>query len=292
MTYRHSVSRIFILLGLILCCAAGNSQKAQEINSVLWRISGNHLSRPSYLLGTMHIACGDDFEIKPKVKAVLQLVKTITFEADINNTEGGDKLMELTKPVPGILDTLSPAKLKLLDSLFKENNLTRDALTYTSPFGLMSVLTVKTFNCPNASGIKMMEPELFTLAQNYSLQVDHLESVDYQIGLVKSMNTVDELIASMQDMKTAPAFTKQLIQDYRNENLSKLTALMNNPRFMSSAEETKLLKVRNKNWVAIMPDKMKNSPTLFAVGAGHLGGADGLINLLQRKGYTLTPVYN
>ncbi|WP_008588468.1 TraB/GumN family protein [Niabella soli] len=292
MIYRRNIPTLFILLGLMLRCAVGSGQQTTQANSVLWRITGNHLNAPSYLLGTLHIACGEDFEIKPKVKAVMQLVRTITFEADINNTQGSDKLIELTKPVPGILDTLKPGKLKLLDSLFKENNLTRDALSYTSPFGLMSILTVKTFNCPNASGMKMMEPELYTIAQNYSLQVDHLESVDFQIGLIQSTNTIDDLIASMQDMKTAPAFTKQLVLDYRNENLPKLTALMNDPRFMSTADEIKLLKKRNKNWVAIMPGKMKNSPTLFAVGAGHLGGADGLISLLQKKGYTLTPVYN
>ncbi|MBO9619464.1 MAG: TraB/GumN family protein [Niabella sp.] len=290
MIYRRTLLQLSLLLGLLLGFLGGKSQ--QEANSMLWRISGNHLKAPSYLLGTLHISCGDDFEIKPKVKAVLQLVKTITFEADINNTEGGDRLLELTKPVPGILDTLQPRKLKLLDSLLKQNNLTQDALRYTSPFGLMSVLTVKTFNCPNASGIKMMEPELYSIAQNYSLQVDHLESVDYQIGLVQSTNTIDELIASMQDMKTAPAFTKQLVQDYRNENLSKLTALMNNPRFMNPADEIKLLRERNRNWITLLPEKMKSSPTLFAVGAGHLGGTDGLINLLRKKGYTLTPVYN
>jgi UDP-3-O-acyl-N-acetylglucosamine deacetylase len=59
----------------------------------------------------------------------------------------------------------------------------------------------------------------------------------------------------------------------------------------SSAEFEKILLTnRNKNWIPIMEEMILEKPTLFAVGAGHLGGPNGIIRLMIEKGYTLSPV--
>ena len=44
--------------------------------------------------------------------------------------------------------------------------------------------------------------------------------------------------------------------------------------------------------ISIMKEPMFNMPTLFAVGAGHLGGEKGVINLLKKQGFTLKPLDN
>ena len=49
---------------------------------------------------------------------------------------------------------------------------------------------------------------------------------------------------------------------------------------------------RNKNWVEQFPKIAKDKSLLIAVGAGHLGGESGLLNLLKQKGYTLRPLEN
>ena len=46
-----------------------------------------------------------------------------------------------------------------------------------------------------------------------------------------------------------------------------------------------LLKNRNRNWIPIMGRMMREAPTLFAVGAGHLGGESGVVALLRKEGY-------
>jgi hypothetical protein len=50
------------------------------------------------------------------------------------------------------------------------------------------------------------------------------------------------------------------------------------------------LKNRNENWIPVMAVMMKKRPVFFAVGAGHLAGDNGVIKLLRKAGYTLTPV--
>ncbi|SDE18315.1 TraB/GumN family protein [Niabella drilacis] len=285
--------KISIALYLFFACLLpGLSLRAQEAKSLLWKISGNHLQAPSYLLGTMHLVCGEDFEISPKLKTVLKKVHTVTFEADIAAMDGTSQLMDLMKPVPGILEKTPPAQRRALDSLLKAYQLTPDVLNYMSPFGVTSVLTLKSFNCSDASEVKMMEKELYNWAQDDSLQIDHLESVDFQIQVIRSMNTIDELLSTLKGMKDAPHFIKDLVQVYKTEDLPRLTSLMSDPSFMSTVQQTRLLKERNDNWTQLLPGKMKKSATLFAVGAGHLGGPNGLIRLLKEKGYAVTPVFD
>ncbi|MGJ7032378.1 TraB/GumN family protein [Niabella hirudinis] len=274
-----------------ICFSPRTSLHAQEARSLLWKISGNQLRAPSYLLGTMHLVCGEDFEIPAKLKPVLKNVHTITFEADITAMDGASQLMELMKPVPGIWEKTPEAQRKALDSLLKDYQLTPEVLKYMSPFGLTSVLTMKAFNCADTSEAKMMEKELYNLAVDDSLQIDHLESVDFQMQMIRSMNTIDELLTTLRGMKEAPHFIKDLVQVYKTEDLPHLTSLMSDPAFMSTLQQTRLLKERNENWIQLLPGKMKKGATLFAVGAGHLGGKSGLIQLLKDKGYTVTPVF-
>ncbi|HJW29526.1 MAG TPA: TraB/GumN family protein, partial [Saprospiraceae bacterium] len=54
--------------------------------------------------------------------------------------------------------------------------------------------------------------------------------------------------------------------------------------------EDLLLNNRNRNWIPRIGEWMRKGTTLFAVGAGHLGGKNGVIRLLQKAGYKVTPV--
>lgn len=62
--------------------------------------------------------------------------------------------------------------------------------------------------------------------------------------------------------------------------------------FMSAEAKKELLDNRNSNWLNQMPRMMLNKPTLFAVGSAHLGGENGVLNLLKEKGYRITPILN
>jgi uncharacterized protein YbaP (TraB family) len=50
------------------------------------------------------------------------------------------------------------------------------------------------------------------------------------------------------------------------------------------------LDVRNKNWIPVIESQIKVNSTFIAVGAAHLPGENGVINLLKMKGYTVEPV--
>ena len=78
-------------------------------------------------------------------------------------------------------------------------------------------------------------------------------------------------------------------KSYRNGNLAKLEELLSIETY-SEQEAKVMLDDRNKKWFEQLPSMMKEQQTFVAVGALHLSGKNGLINLFRNAGYTVTPL--
>jgi uncharacterized protein YbaP (TraB family) len=82
-----------------------------------------------------------------------------------------------------------------------------------------------------------------------------------------------------------------MLTHYLDENLDQLyqDIVTESQDFPSFHED--FLDKRNKNWIPVMENQMEKENTFFAVGAGHLPGEKGVLNLLKLQGYTLTPIF-
>ncbi|QHT66963.1 TraB/GumN family protein [Rhodocytophaga rosea] len=49
---------------------------------------------------------------------------------------------------------------------------------------------------------------------------------------------------------------------------------------------------RNRDWIPVIVKMIATQPTFIAMGAGHLGGDQGLIHLLRKQGYSVLPVFS
>ena len=79
---------------------------------------------------------------------------------------------------------------------------------------------------------------------------------------------------------------------YLAQDLTKLEALINKEEFGVGNFTDLLLYNRNKNWVVTMEKIFSSHSVVIAVGAGHLPGQQGIINLLRKAGYTVEPMEN
>ena len=82
-----------------------------------------------------------------------------------------------------------------------------------------------------------------------------------------------------------------MVDEYKQQHLS---ALMENDAAddeMMKNYLPLLLDNRNKNWVKQLETILPKKSLFIAVGAGHLSGDNGLINLLRKKGYTVQPLH-
>lgn len=274
---------------LSLNSLTANAQSKSKDNSLLWEVTGNGLSKPSYITGTFHILCSKDFEIKPKVLKALE--NSESFVMEINYTDPSEmmSLQKMFKADKKISDQLSPEEAKELNTVLANYGTDIKSIDSSSPQALYALLSTKAIPCPQTE-VKLYEMELLQKAMKDKKSIKGLEKVEDQMKSINVAYDLKSTIAQLKMDKEYQILFRQMIEAFKNENVQSLYSLFKDERFMNAQQEKAMLTNRNHNWVKIMPDMMKKESSLFAVGGSHLMGKNGIIPLLQAKGYTVKPV--
>jgi len=284
----------------------GLAQKADKVasdnNTLLWKISGNGLTKPSYLFGTIHMLCADDATLSDQMKAIIAKVDNVYFEVDIDN------LMEM-------LGAMSKMKMKgdttLQDLLSKEDYekvkdyfeakgsiLPFSMLETYKPILALSTLEESSMACDNTA---MMEQVIMQEAKQSDKTIKGLETMAYQAGVLDSIPyklQAEQLVSYINDLnkdknnKEEDKELNDMMKAYKSQDLNKLEKLMMKTDMGIGNFTEVLLFSRNRNWVAKLKNLMPQKSLLVAVGAGHLPGEKGVISLLRKAGYTVTPLEN
>ena len=135
-------------------------------------------------------------------------------------------------------------------------------------------------------------------AKKHGKKIDGMETMGYQVSVLDAIPyklQADQLVKYINDEgkdTNDESEMKQMLQAYKEQDLKKLEALINKSDIGVSSYTDILLYKRNRNWVEKMREILPGKSLLIAVGAGHLPGDQGVINLLRKAGYTVTPVEN
>jgi uncharacterized protein YbaP (TraB family) len=124
--------------------------------------------------------------------------------------------------------------------------------------------------------------------ETMAFQMSIFDSIPYKVQaqeLLKSISSNDK------DSDGDKEF-KEMMTAYKEQNLEKLGKLITETDGGLMQYQDLLLNNRNHNWVEKLKTIMPKSSVVVAVGAGHLPGEQGVINLLRKAGYTVTPVEN
>lgn len=275
------------------------AQKGKEDNTLLWKISGNGLEKPSYLFGTIHMLCADDAILSSKMKEIINSCDEVYFEVDMDNLfemMGALGKMKM-KGDTTLKDLLSEAEYKKVKKYFEEKGsmLPFSMLETYKPILAASTLEQGALPCDNTA---IMEQVIMQEAKKTNKKISGLETMSYQAGVLDSIPyklQAIQLLSYIDSASTGDKENKQLNElfaAYNNQDLKKLEELMveTDP---GMAEFTDILLYhRNQNWVHKLKTLLPGKFLLIAVGAGHLPGEKGLINLLRKEGYSVTPVEN
>jgi uncharacterized protein YbaP (TraB family) len=93
------------------------------------------------------------------------------------------------------------------------------------------------------------------------------------------------LVETLRNTEGADDDFGKMIELYQQKDISAMEAMMADEAYGMNEYQDILLRNRNRNWIPVMGRMMREKSTLFAVGAGHLGGAAGVIALLRQEGY-------
>ena len=279
---------------VILCSynlsIAQDSKKvgSQDPNSLLWEISGNGIEKPSYLYGTIHIICESDYFLKEKVNTAFARTSKLALELNFNDTTEMKYMQKAAMGTMPLSKQLSASQAKKLDQILQNSaGMSLSQVDNYSMVSIMSLIAMKAGGCAN---IKSYEMEFLAKAIATKKSIIGLEKAQEQMDIISKAFTDEEMINMLGEMNQE--LFKKGVQDYKQENINNLYAAVTDVKMMNEADKKLMLDNRNMNWIAKMSELMKSESVFFAVGAGHLSGEYGVINLLRNAGYTVKPILN
>lgn len=261
MNYK-SENRFIALLILALCFTHSSafSQRLEPNNQLLWQISGKGLKRPSYLYGSYHSNDNRIFKFSDSTYAALLHADAVVLEADIyslfNEYDpriGNNGLQFDSRGNPYTSD--------------KKASLTKYGSEDGRPQFLDAYFQQIAYN----------SNKRFFPLESVQEQLDAFENITYNNFKDYSLNTL-----SLSQENILQTYLKGDIENMRDMLKSQLAV---------SANAYNLL-ITNRNIImANGIDSLCRKQSLFvAVGAAHLAGPEGIIQLLKNKGFTVKHV--
>ena len=264
-------------------------------NTLLWQISGNGLANPSYLFGTMHLLCADDARLSVNLKKAIKETDRIYFEIDMDDMS---QMMSALKHVrmndnTKLSDLLSKEEYDRVKLFFEKNGsmLPFSMMERFKPYMLTSLIGERSMGCEQTNG---MEMSIMQEAKKYDKEILGLETAEFQAGLFDSIpyeKQAKELLNYIDSIHHFKNNTSDLAKVYREQNLEKMQQLTASESGIGEYLDL-LVYDRNRRWVEQLSTILAKNSTLIAVGAGHLPGEEGMINLLRKAGYTVKPLKN
>ncbi len=270
------------------------SQNNKKYPTLLWKISGGGLSKPSYLYGTMHVSNKVAYHLSDQFFDALKSVDVVGLE-----TNPGEWLqnMELT------------GELSQLNQFSNPYNYGKDF--YRNSFSVTKI------DKKMLQGILSYDPDIINgLLYRHNRSRENFEENTYiDLFIFQAASKLNKKVISLEDFVQSEIYARlsslpdketsdsaefqnnykdfyinsQKIEDsYRNgdldqlDSISKLTSTKNTQRF--------LINERNFAFVRTIDSVLKTKTLFSGVGAAHLPGEMGVIELLRKKGYKVEPV--
>jgi len=285
------LKKIIILLLVVSVTTASITSQAQD-NSLLWRITGNDLAKPSFLFGTIHLICPGDYIWTDKMKASLNQSEKVCLELDLSDPsvtmQAAAGMIDNTNKK--LEDYFTAEQYKLLARFIKDSlHLDPAVFEKVKPVMLEMMISTTKINCTDPVSY---EDRIMKTAQAEGKKIMGLEDAGEQIAALEHMpvdTVIKDLLDDIQNTSKTDTGYDRLVAAYKMQDLPALyNLIINSPDLQS--EEGILLYDRNRNWITRIIEKMTGTSVFFAVGAGHLYGPQGVIALLRTKGYTVEPI--
>jgi uncharacterized protein YbaP (TraB family) len=285
-----------ILLAALLCCiqAGYADSKATKQRGLLWEISKPG-SMPGYLFGTIHSEDPEVLQLSAAVQQALDDASRVVLEV-LMDTES----MIYTSAAMLMTDG------RLLSAMLGESLFAQTAAAMQAR-GIPEVVVERmkpwavaiTLAMPPAVTGQMLDLTLYQFALENSKPVYGLETIHEQLDVFEGMSPDDQVELLKDALEQSPGIDTlhaRLLAAYKRRDLAALVAL--NESSMKTGDQRlardfqqRLILDRNRRMAERLQEHLQAGGAFIAVGALHLPGEQGLLELLEQRGYSVRVVY-
>lgn len=264
-------------------------QESPRHRPLLWSIQKRNYPT-SYLFGTIHLGVSIE-DLDPMVWIAYRRSDQIVLEADISKADRSTFKKSVYLPEGKSMRLILGEVLwkKLLEKIpFVEP----DTLNRMNALGIVSLLQGN-----SQKNLPSMDSQIYQRSLKTRKSIVFLESVDFQVNLLKKLITPDILKEYLGRGKSNDhAMLSRLSRTYMKGDVNSIYQLVVDGKHsgikLSRGGVSQLIDERNKSWSTILEPIFRRASTFVAVGAGHYGGDQGLLRLLREKGFTVKRIYN
>ncbi len=277
---------LFLIVILNLFAENSFAQK-KYAPTFLWKITGNGLTKPSYMYGTMHLQDKELFNLGDSIYYALESVDGFSMEVDpVALIDTLLKTLNDKDDSPLLKEVIEEKKLKEFEKNIESKfGVTADKLTVKK---LKKYIQNKAYQKKPGQMKTFMDMYLYNIAKKQNKQFAPVEDLEDQLGVMENYTP-----KSLEKyLETDSLSEENYLQDFKKIYIDKnLTALAK----MIDIDKTEMynslgLVKRNIKMARRIDSLTKIRTSFIAIGAAHLPGESGLIKLLQKKGFTIEPV--
>lgn len=292
------MKRLSLIIAVMAVALASQAQ-------LLWKVSGNGLGRPSYIFGTHHMAPASMIDQIAGMNAAIDGCDIVVGEIEKDSLMSQESQMKMAGFMIAPVDST-------LDKLYTPDEYAEVEKVFNKYFGAMGVKLAQMKSLkPNAISTQLQAMQAIKYFPNFDANnlIDMavqeraneagrpslgLETLQEQIDLLFNAPMTEQAKSLLEACRQDEFFQVQssaLAEAYMHQDLDKLMQVMTDATMGGDSEEAMeaLIYSRNRNWAEKLEKMMPERACLVCVGAGHLPGPKGLLQLLRDKGYTVEP---
>ncbi|AGC76480.1 uncharacterized protein YbaP (TraB family) [Nonlabens dokdonensis] len=260
---------------------------SQTDNSLLWEITGNGLEEPSYLYGTMHVSSKVAFRLDDVFFESLKKVDAVALESD--PTQWMDEYY--SEQILSVQNMSGSYRSSFYEDLFKLEHpplqMVRSSIRMND-MALNGYLYRKNGASDNFEEETYLDMFIFQAGKKAGKPIISLEDFNESQYLTSKAATnpskkeIDQWLEERLEKENRYTIQENVYRDRNISLLDSIGAATNTEYFRKN-----MLYDRNENMVVVMDSVMKTQTIFAGVGAAHLPGEQGMIQMLQDKGYTV-----
>lgn len=281
------------------------SRRIKNGRSVFWKIEKKGL-KPSYVLGTMHVNDRRILDLPPGVRKRYLGASVVVLESVVPDVTKSTAIAlthpEIMMMPPGkrLEDFLDQDEKRILEAALEDKGISLFAVDYLQPWMVSSVFPPETCFAPGTKKTaSILDQQIWIEAEKRGIPVKGLETFAEQhaaLGMMSIEAQVRDLMTTLTDAKEKTASVLEtMISIYKSGNQSLLKPFLSrySPNIgglgMNSEFETNVIVRRNHIMAERALPYLVAGNAFIAVGALHLQGDEGVVELLRGEGFKLTP---
>lgn len=289
-----------LCLALLLAPVGACANSLRHGEGMLWRVEKPGVPA-SHVFGTLHSVDERVVTLPKPVAAAFAASRSLCVELILGDAT--DRLLAEAVQLPEnrrLEDILGASTFEQAVAAGKRYGMEAAGIQRLKPWALVSVFSLPPADVARmTAGEQVLDERLQKDAQERGIPVYGLESAEEQIAVFDTMPQDEQvalLASTLADNERIDELFGALVDRYLARDLTAIYAMLvgqtsGADQALMRIFEKRLILDRNHRMAARLGDRLAEGNVFIAVGALHLPGDQGILHLLERKGYRVSRVY-